>query len=120
MKKAIWVNPDWSRAKVYTATEVISCFGLGCQVRNIGVGDYYTLHRIKATGVKADRAFCVHCHPIRQVPSGTNLREMWRINHDKDDYTWLQSHGGNDGPYIGIGDNKFVNKHGQVVDGRGL
>jgi hypothetical protein len=89
-KKPVWVNPDWSKAKVYTAAGAMQCFGLGCPRGVIQAGAIYTLHRVKASGYYADRAFCADCHPVRQMPAGFDPRTAWRetmYQHDKD---WIR------------------------------
>lgn len=99
-KKAVWCNPDWSKARVYAATEIILCFGLGCPDKKIAKGDTYTLHRIKASGVYADRAFCTTCHPVRQMPAGFDPHEEWKVTMSQYDFAWLKEKTGEDFEYV--------------------
>lgn len=88
-KKPVWCNPDWSKARVKTATEEMMCFGLGCPRKTIKIGEHYTLHRIKASGFYADRAFCTECHPVREMPPGFDPHEEWQKTMSQHERDWL-------------------------------
>lgn len=87
--ETVWVNPDWSKAKVSLATENMRCFGLGCPSQLIQPGDLYTRHRVKASGVYADREFCIECHPVRAMPAGFDCYTHWRETMSQYDREWL-------------------------------